>query len=273
MSEQFTEVENALLLDVDGVITHLSEKRNTESQIFDILLKKLEKGEPIALNTGRSLPWVTERVIGPMIENVRDKSSLANLLVIGEMGGVWVTFDENGEVENHIDSGMSAPKTLQDKIRHLVETRYKDSMFFDETKETMITVEMNDGQSQQKFWQAQEKLARDIRSILKRLRTPTIKVILASIATDIMDSKAGKGLGAKKFLGWLKEKGIRVQNFIAIGDSEPDIEMAREISSQGEKVEFIFVGERGSFAETDIPVHLTTAKSEKGTLEYLLKVA
>lgn len=273
MTNKLVQVENALLLDVDGVLTHPSEKRNTESQILDILIKKLERGEPIALNTGRSLPWVTERVIGPMIEKVRDKSSLANLLVIGEMGGTWSTFDERGEMHKFIDPKMLVSEGLQNEIRELVGTKYADTMFYDESKEIMVTVEMNDGQDQKKFWKIQEDFVKDVQLMLKTRHDNEIKVIPASIATDIMDQKAGKGLGARKFLEWLKEKGIHVQNFTAIGDSEPDIEMAREIASQGANVEFVFVGERGSFAEADIPIHSTTEKSEKGTLEYLLKAA
>ncbi|MEM4270702.1 MAG: hypothetical protein QXO70_01245, partial [Candidatus Pacearchaeota archaeon] len=87
-----TKNKTVWIFDVDGVIIHPSKKTNTESEIFDHILKKLEKEEPVILNTGRSLIWVIEQVIHPILIKIKDKKILENFQVVGEMGGTWLTF-------------------------------------------------------------------------------------------------------------------------------------------------------------------------------------
>lgn len=53
------------ILDVNGVVTDPAEKRITESEILDEVIKRLEQGEPVALNTGRLVESVKRKGIRP----------------------------------------------------------------------------------------------------------------------------------------------------------------------------------------------------------------
>ena len=61
------------------------------------------------------------------------------------------------------------------------------------------------------------------------------------IATDIQVPNAGKHLGTKRILDWLKANSKVPKHFIAVGDSVSDLEMADELKAQGKSYEFIYV--------------------------------
>ena len=127
-------MKDLFVFDIDGVITHPSKKINTEPEIFDHIIEKLKINDPIALNTGRSLTWIKERVINLILAKIQNKSILKNLIAVGEMGGVWLSFDDNGKANEYIDNSLSIPKSLVEKIRKLIELKYSNSMFYDDTK-------------------------------------------------------------------------------------------------------------------------------------------
>ena len=41
-----------------------------------------------------------DRVITPLLKLVEDKTVLQNLFVVGEKGGSWLNFSNNGECQN-----------------------------------------------------------------------------------------------------------------------------------------------------------------------------
>jgi hydroxymethylpyrimidine pyrophosphatase-like HAD family hydrolase len=239
--ERITKV--AWIFDVDGVITDPSEKVITEPKILDYIVQKLEANEPVALNTGRSLVWMIDRVINPLLEKVNNKKSLKNFFASGEKGGTWITFDENGKMEHHKDETISVPKSLQNAIRNLINSEFSDAMFYDETKETMISTEMKDGYSVEDYTKQQNALTIKLQKLVVQEKlTENLKIDPTTIATDIENIHVGKGFAIERILKWLKENNIQPQKFITFGDSPSDLSMSEKLHEKGEVSEFVFVG-------------------------------
>lgn len=265
--------KNAWLFDVDGVITNPEQKRVTEPQILDEIAKRLQRNEPVALITGRNLEWVTDRVASQLETKVTEKKLLDNLFVSGEFGGSFTIY-RNGQRNQKVDEEIRVPQDIIEKAREIA-AKFSDSMFFDESKKTMVSIEMNDNLSIDQFKSPQKELVEQLNRMLEEEHVQDRFMVHAdSIATNIRDKKANKRFAAKQVIGWLVDKGIRPQSFITTGDSSSDLEMAQEIHDKGLPVTFVFVGK-----ETDrrkiggqnlpFPVTFTQGKYEKGTLEYL----
>ncbi len=231
------------VFDVDGVITNPSEKRVTEPEILNQIVNRLEKGEPVALNTGRSLVWMIDRVINPLLEKVKNKRILKSFFASGEKGGTWITFDENGEMNYHKDDSISVPQNLQEKVRYLINSEFSGSMFYDETKETMISTEMIDGYPVEEYSKHQKVLNEKLQKLVDEDNSgKPLKVDPTIIATDIENQHVGKGFAVERILKWLGEIGIDPQRFLTFGDSLSDFPMAEHLYNLNKKVEFIFVG-------------------------------
>lgn len=52
--ETHRQVDTAYLFDVDGVLTDPVEKRVDREEIFSEIISRLQSGQPVAFNTGRS---------------------------------------------------------------------------------------------------------------------------------------------------------------------------------------------------------------------------
>jgi len=266
-------VDRMLIFDVDGVITDPQEKKITEPEILSFIVGRLEKGEPVALNTGRSLFWLINQVINPLLKIKRNKKSLQNFFASGEKGAVWLTINENGSIQQYKDSNISTPTFLQNQIRTLIKTKYSKSMFYDESKVgTLISVEMNDGYSIEEYKKEQKTLAKELQKILVENNLEKIlKVDSTTIAVDIENKQVGKGFAINRILKWLEEKEIKPQQFITFGDSSSDIPMAEKLHKMNLKVKLVFVGEEGKLKGKTypFPVIFTKEVFEKGTLEFL----
>lgn len=269
--ETRTTVDTAYLFDVDGVLSDPREKRVTEEGIYTSVIERLQRGEPVGLNTGRSTEWMEERIIRPILEKIQDKSVLANFVAIGEKGGTWITFDEQGNMHHGRAQAISVPEDLNERARRLVEEKYGDSMFFDATKETMISIEMHDGYDLAEFTRRQAQLTEELVQILSETGQEKIyKVDPTTIATDIESPHVGKALGADRFLQFLTDRDIKPVQFKAFGDSASDLEMADELERKGRQVDFVYVGDRAKLGNVtkDYPIEYVGGFSQ-GTLEYL----
>lgn len=263
------------ILDVDGVITDPKEKKVTHPQILDRIADKINNGEPVALNTGRSFSWLIEkRIISDISERVEDKNNLENFFVVGEKGGTWLSFDRNGTMQHHRDDSISVPESLQEQVRELVETKYSQSMFYDKSKQTMVSTEMLDGYEIEKYKKDQTKLSGELDKILHENNlTDKLKLDQTIISIDIEDNHVGKGFAIDRILKWLKERKIKPKHFIAIGDSRHDIGMAEKLHQERLPFEFVFVGNREMLEgkEYPFPITFTQNRFDKGTLGYLRK--
>jgi hydroxymethylpyrimidine pyrophosphatase-like HAD family hydrolase len=263
-------VGQMLIFDVDGVITDPQEKKITQLEIIDEIIKRIEMGEPVALNTGRSIVWLMDRVINPLLNKIKNKIALKKFFASGEKGATWITFDENGEIKYHKDESISVPKSIQVKIRNLINSEFSESMFYDETKKTMISTEMKDGFSVEKYSELQICLNEKIKLLLNKDNfSKRLKVDPTVIATDVENVHVGKGFAIERILKWLDEKKLRPQKFITFGDSLSDLPMPEKLHEKGKNVEFIFVGK--NIIKKPYPFSITDTKElyEKGTVEAL----
>lgn len=267
---------NVYIFDVDGVISDPKEKRPTIEGVLDIIADKLSKNEPVALNTGRSLSWMIERVITPLLLKVKDKKSLQNFFAVGEKGGTWLTFDEEGRMEQHKDDSISVPSELQERVKQLVAEEFSETTFYDASKETMISTEMIDGftteEREQLYRPAQQGLVPRLEELLsERGMEASFKVDPTTIATDVENKHVGKDFAVRRILTWLELRGVVTPGkFIAFGDSKSDIPMAEELHRQGLSVELVFVGDKPINSDDfPFPVTVTKGHFEQGTLEYL----
>jgi hydroxymethylpyrimidine pyrophosphatase-like HAD family hydrolase len=265
-------VPYVLVFDVDGVLTHPSEKKITEPDILSHLTRNLEAGTPIILNTGRSADFIIKDVLVPLEHSVKDKNILNNIYSVGEKGAVNISYNNNAQKTISVDQSISVPETLQAEAKNIVANKFSDIAFYDSTKKTMISVDMLDKISVEEFTIRQEKLNEEFTNLLKKHDLLSdYKVDPSRIATDIENKHVGKGLGIQKGLAWLDEKNIRSKKFIAFGDSKSDIDMAIELNKRNLPVEFVFVGEKDQIDETGLkfPVIYTKSHCEAGTIEYL----
>lgn len=253
-----------LIFDVDGVITNPQEKKITEPEILDEIIKRLTNGKPVALNTGRSLSWMIEKVIDPLMKKIEDKAILKNFFTVGEKGGTWAEFDNQGNLIESKDENISVPDNLKNN--------YSDCMFYDESKLTMISTEMKDGHSLEDYKKKQKMLLAEFKTMLANMNlTGRFKVDPTTIATDVENKFVGKNFAVKRIIKWIKKRGINPQKYIAFGDSfRSDIPMAQELNSQDLPVEFVYVGKENiDISKYPFPIKITQNKFEKGTLEYL----
>jgi hydroxymethylpyrimidine pyrophosphatase-like HAD family hydrolase len=261
-----------LIFDVDGVITNPQKKIITEPEILDEIIKLLGKGIPVALNTGRSVSWMTEKVINLLKDKVNDKTILSNFFAVGEKGGTWAEFDNKGKLIISKDENISVPDNLKNEIRDLIANRFSDSMFYDESKLTMISTEMKDGHSLEDYKEQQKILVAEFKIILSDNKlSKKFKIDPTTIAVDVENIFVGKHFAVKRIIEWVKEKGFNLQKYITFGDSfRSDIPMAEELYSQNLPVEFVYVGKEGiDTAKLLFPIKITQNKYGKGTLEFL----
>lgn len=263
-------VNAAWIFDVDGVITNPQEKKITEPEILDEIIKRLTQGEPVALNTGRSLVWMIDRVINLLLEKVKNRKSLQNFFASGEKGGTWITLDENGKIIQHKDDSISVPVSLQKKVRNLVDSEFSRSMFYDETKETMISTEMKDGFPVEKYSVFQKILNKKLQELVDKDNSgKPLRVDPTIIATDIENRHVGKDFAVERIIKWLNERNIDPQKFITFGDSLSDLPMPQALHEKGKNVEFVFVGNKEIKQLYPFPITRPKKLFEKGTLELL----
>lgn len=266
-----TTISHMFIFDVDGVICSLKEK-NPNPTILTYIADELKKNHLVALNTGRSLDWVVKRAAKTLINNSNIKPFLRNFIVVGEKGGVWSTFDKNGDLQEHVDKSLSVSLNLKKEIGKIVASKYSNSMFLDEGKKTAISVEMNDGYDLQKYQQDQNSLIIDINSLIKKYKLEDALILTPNpIAIDVDTKGVGKHLGIRRILDILESKKMKAKTFITIGDLPADFKMAEELHRKNLPVEFVFVGDKRTLTKKTYPFKITFTKNqyEKGTLEFL----
>lgn len=276
--KRIRKVDEILVFDVDGVITEPS-GRMFDPEIMYEIKRRLEIGEPVILNTGRSISWVQSQIIARLYHtyDLKDVSSLQNLFVVGEKGGSWMTFDEKGMMQTHIDGNITLPQELQRKINQLIADEFFQTMFYDTTKHTMVTAEMKPLDPQRskeeqeiEFKKNQIELERKITAIIEEANlSDSIRVDTTTIATDVEDRNVGKDFAMQRVVAWLNQIGVDGRRYLTFGDSESDIKMAIQLHDDGKEVEFIYVGNKPLEGEFTFPVTTTNGKFNKGTVEYL----
>src|SRR5258708_2494031 len=240
----------AYLFDVDGVLSDPVAKQVTEEGLFDQIIRLLQHEQPVALNTGRSTDWLVERFVTKLIEKTSTTALLSRFIVIGEKGGTWIKFDEKGAMHYGKAKDIAMPERINSEVEALVKQKYSDSMFFDATKETMLSVEMLDGFSIDTFHQRRQAFLEELKNILeKEGLLDRYKIDPSNISTDVENMHAGKALGTNRFMQFLQEINVEPQEFETFGDSKSDFEMSDELHKQGKQVKMIYVGDQAMLGE------------------------
>lgn len=258
------------MFDLDGVLINLRAKRLTEVYLLEVLAECLAKGEPVTFNTGRSPEQAEQHILRPLTHLIKDERLLQRVMLVGEKGGAWANYSQDGELLVSYDSRFSVPLLILETVSDLVQSPDFADLLEIEQKKTMLTLAMREGASFEAFQNIQGRVAWQLeQSLLCHGLASTWKVDVNGNAVEVEHVLAGKGLGAQRIIAWLRTQRISPFRIVAFGDSISDLAMAEELSACF-PIEFIFVGS-SDIAETayTFPITRTQARYELGTLEYL----
>jgi hypothetical protein len=202
---------------------------------------------------------------------VHDKANLERFMVVCVKGASWVTFI-GGVIRTNVDKAISVPDGVREDVYDLVEDHFRDCMFWDPTKLTMISVEMIDGMPIETFSKRQRDLVGELEAIVRspEYASYNLEVDPSTIATDVQHRDAGKHLGARRIVEWLERRGLAPEHFVTVGDSQSDTAMAEELQDE-HSVEFVYVGDPARLNSDSLHCRVvqTAARFELGTIEYL----
>jgi phosphoglycolate phosphatase-like HAD superfamily hydrolase len=262
----------AWLFDVDGVLTEPEHKTMREPALFDELIRRLARGEPVGTNTGRSLTFLGMGLLDPLEARVPDRRLLHGLIAIGERGSAWATYDAGGGRIEQVDPTTPFSPALRDEVRALLRRPdFAEVMFFDETKRTMISTELLPGKTVAEYVGPQRALVAELHAMLARHGlADQFRVDPTSIATDIEYRGVGKAYGATQFAAKLEARDVWPARYICFGDSRSDFDMLEALLARGDRAELVFVGDPEQLAGCDTrSVTFIQPRYAPGTLAYL----
>jgi len=261
----------AWMLDVDGVITDIREK-SADPEVINGLAGKLSVGEPVVLNTGRSLEFTKERVLKLIEEQVPEKKMLEGVCVVGEKGGTYGFYNSEGAWEEYVNESLLGVgfELIQDEARKISEES-GGLLIYDESKQTMITLEMKDGGNPDEFARVQGDYADRLKTKLKELgMESTHQVDPTTIAIDVQSvGVGGKAEASALLAALLKQKGIEPREFICLGDSSSDTEMRRGLEDSGIFSRYVNVGKAALTEEGALMTIHTEEDYTKGAAKVL----
>lgn len=235
-----------LLLDVDGPISSPVERRIVIPSIISDLVTLAGLGVPIAFITGRSDTFMRENVVAPLIsaglpEGVR-------MFGVCEKGGVWFPITSRGMGDIVIDQDLALPDDYTTEFRDLAEARFSDTMFFDDSKHAMISLEQNPDITTEEYQLAQREANQEAFDLLVEyglgarygdLEFPdsdgliNFRIDPTIISTDVESVLLDKDRGAARALDYFRETGELPTLWRTVGDSRSDYLMADYLHGEG----------------------------------------
>jgi hydroxymethylpyrimidine pyrophosphatase-like HAD family hydrolase len=270
-----TVVDDVYVFDVDGVLTDPNEKL-FDREVMENIAKRLNEGKPVILNTGRSVSWVQSNIVARLhfAYNVVDKKAWQNLFIIGEKGGTWLGFDENGLMPPmpSRDESIAMPEEILKLVKD-VSKEYKNTMMYDTTKWTMASIEQLNGfterEHEEMFVPAQKELAERLKEFIQEIGLDhEFRVDATQIAIDVENKLVGKDFAMQRAIAWLRQRRIFPKKYITFGDSTSDFAMARQLHEDGMNVEHVHVGSSPVPEGLGFNIIETRSKFNKGTSEY-----
>ena len=234
-----------LLLDVDGPIASPVTRTIAIPSIITDLVALAAGGVPIAFITGRSDTFLRDQVVAPLL--AAGLSPVAGMFGVCEKGGVWFPITASGMAAITIDDSIAVPRGYADELRSLVEGDFSDTMFFDDTKHIMISVERQDV-SHARYAAAQPAMNEAAFDLLVRHglgarlgdrevpdargRVP-FRVDPTIISTDVESVSLDKDRGAERALAFFAQIGPLPTLWRSMGDSRSDYLMADHVYAAG----------------------------------------
>jgi hypothetical protein len=235
-----------LLLDVDGPIASPVTRSIAIPSIAADLVALANAGVPIVFNTGRSDEFLRGEVVTPLTAGGLHGD--ARVFGVCEKGAVWFRITPGGVGDLDIDHSLRVPRVLSEQIERLVADRFADSMFFDHTKRTMVSVEQRTDVSSDHYLAVQGDFDRavldlcrtdDIGALWRTERHPAAdgtvlyRLDPSIISTDIESVRVGKDLGAERALELVDATGAVPRTWRTVGDSRGDYAMADWMHDHG----------------------------------------
>ncbi len=255
------------VFDLDGVITNPTDS-SVDHVTIEHIYKLLEDGTYVAINTGRPYAWVQTNLLGTL-ESMGGHAMFDHLYIVCEKGGeslVWSDGDFRPQPSRFAlsEESMTACKRFFDDNAEDFNT-----MFWDNDKLTMATIEKRPEADLGEFKKQQQDLAERLRKLFDGQE---VRIDTTTIATDVELPSAGKHAGAELVYEWTRQHhDAEHAAFMCFGDSKSDYEMARYFADQGNVATFIFVGKKEDTFEEHEGVTLvrTNALYAAGTREFL----
>lgn len=221
-----------LLLDIDGPIASPIDRRIVIGSIVDDLLTLAAAGIPIAFITGRSDAFMRERVVARLVAGGLDAD--AHIFGVFEKGGCWAPVTPLGLGELEIDTAVAVPGALSAAVERLAREHYADSMFVDDDKHVMISLEQRQDVTHEAFREAQPRCIAEIERIMTELVVgPGFRIDPTIISIDVESVLLDKDLGAARALDWFAARGVTAERWWSVGDSRSDYLMADAVHARG----------------------------------------
>lgn len=258
------------VFDLDGVITDPHDSSVDDGAVTHIH-RLLETGLFVAVNTGRSFEWVEKHLLGRLKAKGASKV-FDHLLIVCEKGGECVAWQHDTFVPR--PSRFSLPEAIRMQCRQLFTDNAAQfpTMFWDETKQTMATIEKYPAADLDDFRYEQQALT----AMLERaFAGQNVRIDATTIAIDVESHEAGKHAGAELIYEWFAvHADIAQATFTSFGDSVSDYEMARYFAQQGNDSIFVFVGKAETLFAEHEGVRLVRTKQQysAGTREYFTQI-
>ncbi|WP_022885037.1 hypothetical protein [Glaciibacter superstes] len=256
-----------LLLDVDGPIASPVTRTIATPSIVSDLVLLAAAGVPIAFITGRSAAFIRDEVVAALLK--AGLPSGGRLYGVCEKGAVWFPITQAGMGDVVVDDSVALPTELVDDIRTLVAENFADTMFFDESKQAMISVEQRTDVDHASYAAAQpafndaafavmvkhglgvrhgDRKVPDTDGRIPFRLDPTI------ISTDIESVTLDKDHGAERALAFFAESGPLPTVWRSVGDSRSDYLMADHLHAAGYDVAHVDVRPSDGVLERPYPV-------------------
>ena len=240
-----------LLLDVDGPIASPVERRIAIPSITRDLVVLANLGVPVVFNTGRSVVFVRDEIVKPMLAAGLEPD--ARVYGVCEKGAVWFAATLNHFDGVNVEQSVAVPPIISDDVHELVQDEYSDTMFWDDTKRAMVSVEARTDVAASDYLDARVRFDERVFELIAGRRvgvvmgdrrsgeTVTLRIDRSIIATDVESVTLGKDLGAQRALTLLAASGALPSLWRTVGDSRTDYAMADYLHAHGYDVAHVDV--------------------------------
>jgi len=256
-----------LLLDVDGPIASPDTRTISTPSIITDLITLAGANVPIGFITGRSAQFIGEQVVAPLVSHGLPQEM--RMYGVCEKGAVWFPITAAGMGEVVVDDSVALPAAVSARIRDLVSTDYADTMFFDETKLAMVSVEQRTDVDRAVYHAAQASFENAAYAILVEhglgVRfgdrvSPDLsgavpfRIDTTIISTDIESVDLDKDHAAERALAFFALSGPLPRVWRSVGDSRGDYLMADHLHAAGYDAAHVDVRPSDGILERPYPV-------------------
>lgn len=256
-----------LLLDVDGPIASPVTRTIAETSIIPNLITLAGANVPIAFVTGRSAAFIRDRVVAPL--RAAGLPEAMRMYGVCEKGAVWFPITADGIGDVVVDRAVALPAAAFDALRRLVHSRFADTMFFDETKEAMVSVEQRTDVADDLYRVAAPAFNDAAFAVLVGLGlgvrfgdrvTPDaagevpFRIDPTIISTDIESVTLDKDRGAERALAFFAASGSLPRVWRSVGDSRSDYLMADHLHAEGYDVSHVDVRPSDGVLDRPYPI-------------------